>query len=111
MRKQTDVGLIHINGLGLGHNKIVKFFNNNLWKRTGFDYIAFDVKWFSGSFDEDLAKITEQAKILLKKKERLAVMGSSAGGSLALNVFASLRDEKLSLSMIAVGCGLATQTI
>lgn len=64
--------------------------------RRGIDATHHGVNWLSGASFEALRQdATEAARELLQQKGRLAIVGSSAGGSLALDVFSELQDENV----------------
>lgn len=54
------------------------------------------VDWRSEeSFAALLDRMTELAREKLRNHDRLALVGSSAGGSMAVNVFGALKDENV----------------
>lgn len=93
---QDKLPTLYINGLGNGSigakDKLVMWW----WKRAGVDFHHAQVNWYDGiSFDDRLAEIVGQANELIKQFGRAAIIGSSAGGSLALNTFYQLRDKNI----------------
>ena len=88
--------ILYINGLGDGSigvkDKLVAWW----WKCADVDFHHAQVNWYDGtSFDDRLAEIVGQANRLIKQFGRAAIIGSSAGGSLALNTFYQLRDKNI----------------
>lgn len=93
---QDKLPTLYINGLGNGSigakDKLVMWW----WKRIGVDFHHTQVNWYDGtSFDDRLAEIVGQADELIKQFGRVAIIGSSAGGSLALNTFFQLRNKNI----------------
>lgn len=91
-----ELAALYINGLGDGSiglkDKLVQWW----WRRSGMHFHHARVNWYDGrSFDELLAEIVVTANELITKFERVAIIGSSAGGSLALNTFFELRDKNI----------------
>lgn len=91
-----QIGYLYINGLGNGQTKLHGKLAVWWWRRAGVELHHAHVNWFDGASAE--AKINDtaaQASELLKKYDALVLIGSSAGGSLALNSFYRLRDENV----------------
>lgn len=88
--------ILYINGLGNGSIGVKDRLIQAWWQRAGVDFNHAGIDWYDGaSFDNHLAEIVEQANELIKQFGSAAIIGSSAGGSLALNTFFKLRDENV----------------
>lgn len=88
--------ILYINGLGDGSigvkDKLVVWW----WNRADVGFHHAQVNWYDGtSFDDRLAEIVGQADELIKQFGRAVIIGSSAGGSLALNTFYLLKDKNI----------------
>ncbi len=89
----TQTPILYINGLGDGaKDKLIMWW----WKRASADFRHAQVNWYDGtSFDDWVAEIVGQADELIKQFGCVAIIGSSAGGSLAVNAFFQLRDKNI----------------
>ena len=90
------IGYLYINGLGDGStttkDKVVKWW----WQRAGQSIQHAHINWYdSKSLDEKLGVIEQQANEMLTRFGGVAIIGSSAGGSLAVNSFYRLRDKNV----------------
>lgn len=90
------VGFLFINGLGDGQNttkdKLVKWF----WKRAGLYIQHAHINWYDGkSLEEKLEAVEQKVNEMLGSFGGVAIIGSSAGGSLAVNSFYRLRDKNV----------------
>lgn len=93
---EMQTPILYINGLGDGSIGVKDRLVMAWWKHAGVDFHHAQVNWYDGtSFDDRLAEIVGQANELIKQFGRAAVIGSSAGGSLALNTFFQLRDRNI----------------
>lgn len=88
--------ILYINGLGNGSIGAKDKLVMRWWKHAGVEFRHAQVNWYDEtSFDDRLAEIVEQADELIAQFGRAAIIGSSAGGSLALNTFYKLRDKNI----------------
>lgn len=66
------------------------------WRHAGVDFRHAQVNWFDGvSFKDRLAETAGKTDELIKQFGGAAIIGSSAGGNLALNTFFRLRDKNV----------------
>ncbi len=87
---------LYINGLGNGKTRLHENVAEAWWKRSGHDFIHAHIDWYDGEpFEVKLDEILTQARALLKEFGKLAIVGSSAGGSLALNTYHALKNESV----------------
>lgn len=90
------IGFLYINGLGDGattpKDKIVRWW----WQHAGLDIQHAHINWYEGKNLEDKLNAVEQ-KVdgMLSSFGGVAIIGSSAGGSLAVNSFGRLRDRNV----------------
>ena len=90
------VPVLYINGLGDGSIGVKDRLVQAWWRRAGIEFNRAGVDWYGGaSFDDRLAEIVAKADELITQFGRAAIIGSSAGGSLALNAFFQLRDKNV----------------
>jgi hypothetical protein len=93
-----SMGYLYINGLGDGttklHNRLVAWW----WKRRQIDLQHAHINWFDGqSLDEKIGSVKAQTQQLLQRFGSVVLIGSSAGGSLALNAFHEMSDQNICL--------------
>lgn len=90
------VPFLYVNGLGDGKTKLQEKLAMWWWVRSGSQLHHAHIDWYSSDlFDKQLDKVIKQANDLLLKYGKVVIIGSSAGGSLALNAFHSLRDKNV----------------
>ena len=90
------IGYLYINGLGDGattlKDRVVKWW----WQRKGLDIQHAHINWYDGkSLEEKLATVEQKVDEMLRNFGGVAIIGSSAGGSLAINSFYRLRDKNV----------------
>lgn len=91
------VGFLYLNGLGDGtttpKDKVVKWW----WRqRAGFDIQHAHINWYDGkNLEEKLAVVGQKVNDMLGSFGGVAIIGSSAGGSLAVNSYYRLRDKNV----------------
>lgn len=90
------IGYLYINGLGDGattlKDRVVKWW----WQRKGLDIQHAHINWYDGkSLEEKLATVEQKVDEMLSNFGGVAIIGSSAGGSLAINSFYRLRDKNV----------------
>jgi hypothetical protein len=96
MVSKDKVPFLYINGLGNGKTRLHEKAAETWWKQSGHDFIHAHVDWYDGEpFEAKLDEILTQARALLKEFGKLAIIGSSAGGSLALNTYHALKNENV----------------
>lgn len=87
---------ILFNGLGRGETRKREQLAINYLGKRGLHVEHYHINWLSEDpFDVLLHDATEATQKLLKRHGRLAIIGSSAGGSMAINVFSKLQDENV----------------
>jgi hypothetical protein len=95
MVESEKIGFLYINGLGDSQttlkDRVVKWW----WNRAGLDIQHAHVNWFGVSLEETLQSVEQQVTEMLGMYGRVAIIGSSAGGSLAINLFYRLRSENI----------------
>lgn len=96
MKRSPEIGFLYVNGLGDGaitlKDKVVK----RWWAKAGFDIQHAHINWYDGkSLEEKLAVIEQKVDEMLSSFGGVAIIGSSAGGSLAVNSFYRLRDKNV----------------
>jgi hypothetical protein len=98
MSKGNSLRAIYFNGLGSGAiRKREKLAIRYLAKR-GIEVEHISINWRSGeSFSSLLDRMITITQEHLKKHGRLLLVGSSAGGSLAVNILGKLHDKNLSV--------------
>ncbi len=93
---EQTIPILYINGLGSGSIQIIDRLIALWWQMEGTKMYYARVNWYD---DEDIETMTQrvlsQAKDLLKTHGGVVILGSSAGGSLALNVFYQLRNQNI----------------
>jgi hypothetical protein len=88
--------VLYFNGLGPGKTRKREELAMRYLAKHDLHVTHHGINWRSGeSFNELLDKAVKATKDKLKAKGRLALVGSSAGGSMAINVFSQLQDENL----------------
>lgn len=67
-----------------------------IWRKNGFDLHIHTVSWKQKeeSFEEKLARLIQKIDVLSKNNTKISLIGTSAGGSFAMNAFA-LRKTKV----------------
>ncbi|MCA9347614.1 hypothetical protein KC930_03495 [Candidatus Saccharibacteria bacterium] len=91
-----DTGYIYINGLGSGKLRLIERIVFWWWGRAGVELTQAHINWYdSDGFETKVDKLKEIAKYQLQQYEKVVLIGSSAGGSLALNAFYELSDERI----------------
>jgi hypothetical protein len=91
-----EIGFLYINGLGDGattpKDNIVRWW----WKRKGLDIQHAHINWYNGkSFEDNLQIISQKVDRRLSDFGGVAIIGSSAGGSLALNAFSKFKTKNV----------------
>lgn len=93
---KQELAVLYINGLGDGSIRAKDRLVQRWWRHTGINFHYAEVDWYDGSsFDDRLAEMAAKTDELITEFGRVAIIGSSAGGSLALNTFFKLRDKNI----------------
>jgi pimeloyl-ACP methyl ester carboxylesterase len=88
--------VLYINGLGNGQIRWRERVMQRHWQKAGVDLICAQVNWYDGkNLKNKLRQIDGKLDPLIKKYEKVILLGTSAGGSLALNTFVKHRNKKL----------------
>jgi len=96
--ESSELGYIYINGLGYGKDRPQEKLMKWWWKRAGIDLQHLQTNWYDGgTLDEKLTAATEKVEEMLRSFGGVAIIGTSAGGSLALNTFCEFKDENVCL--------------
>lgn len=86
--------VLYINGLGDGEWHYRQRMLAKDLESYGYELEHSHLNWLSNkSFQEHLEETTEKAESILRNQGKLAIVGSSAGGSMAMNVFKELDSE------------------
>lgn len=92
----AEVGFLYINGLGNGKTKPKDRFVHWWWQWAGLQIEHAHVDWYDGgSLDEKLDAVEQKVTEMLTEFSGVAIIGSSAGGSLAINTFYRLRNKNV----------------
>lgn len=87
---------LYFNGLGSGHTRRRERFAINYLAKHGLIVEHVPINWYSDEpFEDLLARLVEVTKRKLAEHGTLTLIGSSAGGSLTLNVFKIVNDTGL----------------
>ncbi len=88
--------VLYINGLGNGEWQQRQHWVLGNLEHHGYKIEHAHLDWLSDkSFQEHLDETTQKAERLLAGQGRLAIIGSSAGGSMAFNVFGELKTKNV----------------
>lgn len=88
--------VIFFNGLGKGETRKREQLAFDYLAKRGIEVTHHHTDWLSSEpFEELLDSAIKATKELLQKKGRVALVGSSAGGGMAINVFSRLQDEDI----------------
>lgn len=99
--KADQQTVIIIPGLG-DREKGIKFITN-FWKKNQFDPIIFPVRWSNNeNFEQKLNRLLTLIDELKNKGKVISLVGTSAGGSVAINAF--IRRKKLIYKVVNI-CG------
>jgi len=93
--KQT-IGYLYINGLNDGQTKRQDRLAFWWWRRKGIELRHAHVNWLDGrSLDDKVNDLEIQLGEMLEQFSGVALIGTSAGGSLALNTFHRLKGRNI----------------
>lgn len=92
---------LYFNGLGIGKTRKRERFAMHYLAKRGIQVEHISIDWHSGeSFDKLLARLVRMTKAKLKEHGEIVLIGSSAGGSLALNIFKQVDSKDLSVVIL-----------
>lgn len=87
---------LYLNGLGDGRQHWHEKLAMRWWDKTGTTLEHFPVNWYAEpELDRLIESIAQKVDELLRSSGRVAIIGSSAGGSLAINVFHANRNKDI----------------
>jgi hypothetical protein len=90
------IHVLYFNGLGYGKTRKREQLAFNYLAKRGIEVIHAPINWYAGESFEDIfsgaLKLTKQQ---LKQHGKLVLVGSSAGGSIAVNIVRKLRDPNI----------------
>lgn len=99
MTMNNNIPCIYINGLSNN-----KFFSNLVlyfWRKSNMNFFFANINWFDNdNFITKKNEILLLAKSLIEKYGKLAIIGVSAGASLAINIFNDIKKENISLVLV-----------
>lgn len=95
MKEKT--AYLYVNGLGDGSLSLKDRVAQWWWDRANLDLQFAEVDWHSNSLDELEQQVLPKVEVLLRDFGRVALIGGSAGGSLALNVFSQVSEQSVAL--------------
>ena len=94
--RSKEVGYLYINGLGDGRTTLRDRVVAWWWKRAGLEIRHAHVDWYNNiGLEQKLDTITQQVDEMLTMFGGVALVGSSAGGSLAINAFDRSKDKNV----------------
>lgn len=96
MKKSENIGYLYVNGLNDGQTKPQDRLAMWRWRQKGLDLKHAHVNWLDGhDLDSKIDNVKERVEEMLGQFGGVALIGSSAGGSLALNTFHKLRNKNV----------------
>lgn len=96
MSNKKNICYLYINGLGNGHKSLLDNFIDEWWRLCGRKLERFPVDWYSDqNIDELIQAILKKVDQLFKESDRVVLIGSSSGGSLAINAFCESENDKI----------------
>jgi hypothetical protein len=98
MSKSRPLYALYFNGLGEGKTRKREQLAMSYLAKQGIQVEHISIDWRSSeSFEKLLERLSEITRTRLKQHGKLLIIGSSAGGSLALNVFKKVDNKNLSV--------------
>ena len=96
MKRSPEIGFLYINGLGDGAPTLKDRVVKRWWEQAGLDIQHAHINWYDGkSLEEKLAAVEQKVDEMLSSFGGVAIIGSSAGGSLAVNSYYRLREKNV----------------
>lgn len=90
------IGYLYINGLGDGKTTLKDRLVRWWWKIVKVDIVHAHINWYDGKvIDKKIDDVKQLAPSMLNTYDGVVIIGSSAGGSLAFNVFDKLKDRRV----------------
>jgi acetyl esterase/lipase len=89
------VHVLYFNGLGQGRTRKREKMAINYLAKRGIEVTHVPVKWYIASFDDVLDSTLKLTKEGLKEHGTVVLVGSSAGGSLVVNIMSKLHNPNL----------------
>ena len=94
--KKNAVSYLYINGLGDGRSSLLDIIIDTWWRFKGKRLERFSVNWYSARNIDDLTSaVVRKIELLSNKSSHVVVIGSSAGGSLAINALCTSNKRNL----------------
>lgn len=98
MSKSRPLHALYFNGLGEGKTRKRERLAMRYLAKHGIQVEHIPIDWRSDEpFEKLLERLTETVRAKLEEHGKLLIIGSSAGGSLALNVFKKVDNKNLSV--------------
>jgi pimeloyl-ACP methyl ester carboxylesterase len=92
----SSTHILYFNGLGSGQTRTREQWVMRFLAKRGIEVTHAPINWRSDeSFQDLFARMLKRTKQELKKHGQLVLVGSSAGGSLAVSILAQLHDPNL----------------
>lgn len=92
----NKISFLYLNGLGDGRQQWHEKLAIRLWDKSGTPLEHFPVDWYAElELDQLVESVTQKVDELLRASGRVAIIGSSASGSLAINVFHANRKKDI----------------
>lgn len=92
---KNSVAVLYVNGLGNGAVTRRERLMQKHWQKAGVTFEFARINWYDGqNLGEKTKQVEDLLKVLSKRHKKVVLLGSSAGGSLALNVFAQNAKKK-----------------
>ena len=96
LKPRSSIGYLYVNGLGLGEPTLKDRAARWWWDKGGYVLAYAAVNWYDGgAFEEKRLQVTEKVTEMLSQYSGVAIIGGSAGGSLALNAYAKLKSRNV----------------
>ncbi len=96
INERSKIGYLYINGLIVSKIKFIDRLVSWWWRRAGIDIQLAKVNWFDGAtIEHRIELIVEKVNAMLKQNNLVVLIGSSAGGSLAINAFDRLKTKNV----------------
>jgi hypothetical protein len=90
------IHVLYFNGLGYGKTRKREQLAFNYLAKRGVKVVHAPINWYAGeSFDDIFDRMLNLTEQQLKEHGKLVLVGSSAGGSVAINITGKLKDPNL----------------
>lgn len=94
--QSSNIGYLYVNGLGRGDITLKDRMVRWWWARAGRTIEHAQVDWYDGrNLAEKERQVREKVEQMLQTFGAVAIIGGSAGGGLALNVFSQMKDKNI----------------